>query len=98
MQHARHLCVVNLRVEPPPLDHALLDATRSERLFGTSTKVGRQIKHRIRKELKLTASVGVASNKFAATISIALKKLISLAAIEPGEIQAILDPLPVGWL
>lgn len=51
-------------VEPLSLDEAFLDATGSEHLFGSSEEIGRQIKNRIRTDLHLIASVGVAPNKF----------------------------------
>ena len=47
-------------VEPLSLDEAFLDVTGSEPLFGSSAEIGRQIKERIRTELQLVASVGVA--------------------------------------
>lgn len=85
-------------VEPLSLDEAFLDVTGSESLFGNSADIGRQIKQRIRSELNLTASVGVASNKFVAKIASALKKPDGFVVVEAGEIQAFLDPLPVGRL
>src|SRR6185437_4744666 len=50
-------------VEPLSLDEAFLDVSGSESLFGTSAEIGRQVKQRIRSELRLVASVGVAPNK-----------------------------------
>ena len=85
-------------VEPLSLDEAFLDVTGSEPLFGPSAEIGRQIKQRIREELRLTASVGVATNKFVAKIASALKKPDGFVVVEPGDIQAFLDPLPVGKL
>jgi len=85
-------------VEPLSLDEAFLDVTGSEPLFGPSAEIGRQIKLRIREELKLTASVGVATNKFVAKIASALKKPDGFVVVEPGEIQDFLDLLPVGRL
>ena len=85
-------------VEPLSLDEAFLDVTGSELLFGPSPEIGRQIKQRIREELRLTASVGVATNKFVAKIASALQKPDGFVVVEPGEIQAFLDPLPVGRL
>lgn len=60
-------------VEPLSLDEAFLDATGSESIFGPSPEIGRQIKQRIRSELKLVASVGVAPNKFVASCRAILK-------------------------
>jgi DNA polymerase IV len=85
-------------VEPLSLDEAFLDATGSESLFGSAANIGRQIKHRIRSELGLVASVGVAPNKFVAKIASDLDKPDGFLVVEPDEIQAFLDPLPVGRL
>ena len=85
-------------VEPLSLDEAFLDVTGSESLFGSSAEIGRQIKQQIRAELRLVASVGVAPNKFVAKIASDLKKPDGFLVVEPGHIQAFLDPLPVGRL
>lgn len=85
-------------VEPLSLDEAFLDATGSESIFGPSAEIGRQIKQRIRSELQLVASVGVAPNKFVAKVASDLKKPDGYVVVEPGNVQAFLDPLPVGRL
>jgi DNA polymerase-4 len=85
-------------VEPLSLDEAFLDATGSESIFGPSAEIGRQIKQRIRAELRLVASVGVAPNKFVAKIASDLRKPDGFCVVEPGEVQPFLDPLPVGRL
>jgi DNA polymerase-4 len=83
-------------IEPLSLDEAFLDATGSESLFGPTAEIGRQIKGRIRDELRLVASVGVAPNKFLAKIASDLQKPAGFVVVEPGDVQAFLDPLPVG--
>ncbi|HWB13424.1 MAG TPA: DNA polymerase IV [Pirellulales bacterium] len=87
-------------VEPLSLDEAFLDVTGSEPLFGSSPEIGRRIKQTIRDELRLTASVGVAPNKFLAKIASDLQKPDGFVLVEDGEIQIqeFLDPLPVGRL
>lgn len=85
-------------VEPLSLDEAFLDASGSEAIFGSSAEIGRQIKQSLRDELGLVASVGVAPNKFVAKIASDLKKPAGFVVVEPGEIQAFLDPLQVGRL
>ena len=85
-------------VEPLSLDEAFLDVTGSESIFGPSAEIGRQIKQRIRAELRLVASVGVASNKFVAKIASDVKKPDGFVVVEPDETQSFLDPLPVGRL
>jgi DNA polymerase-4 len=85
-------------VEPLSLDEAFLDATGSKLIFGPSAEIGRQIKQRIRSELRLVASVGVAPNKFVAKVASDLKKPDGFVVVEPGNVQSFLDPLPVGRL
>ncbi len=84
------------QVEPLSLDEAFLDATGSESLFGPSPEIGRQIKGRIRAELRLVASVGVAPNKFLAKIASDVQKPDGLVVVPTDGVQAFLDPLPVG--
>jgi DNA polymerase-4 len=83
-------------IEPLSLDEAFLDVSGSERLFGPSPEIGRQIKERIKAELNLIASVGVAPNKFLAKIASDLHKPDGLVVVESGQEQAFLDALPVG--
>jgi DNA polymerase-4 len=83
-------------VEPLSLDEAFLDATGSEPLFGSSAEIGRQIKSRIRTELRLIASVGVAPNKFLAKIASDLRKPDGFVVVQQEAAQEFLDPLPVG--
>src|ERR1700723_2383692 len=56
-------------VEPLSLDEAFLDVHGCEGLFGHAPEIARQIKLRIRAELGLVASVGVAPNKFLAKLA-----------------------------
>jgi DNA polymerase-4 len=83
-------------IEPLSLDEAFLDATGSESLFGSSADIGRKIKERIRVELQLVASVGVAPNKFLAKIASDVQKPDGFVVVECSDVQAFLDPLPVG--
>jgi DNA polymerase-4 len=85
-------------VEPLSLDEAFLDATGSESLFGPSLLIGRRIKQEIRDELRLTASVGVAPNKFLAKIASDLEKPDGFVVVDPQRVPEFLDPLPVGRL
>src|SRR5262245_9576192 len=85
-------------IEPLSLDEAFLDGTGSESLFGPAAGIGRLIKQRIRSELGLVASVGVAPNKFVAKIASDLNKPDGFLVVECGDVQAFLDPLPVGRL
>lgn len=83
-------------VEPLSLDEAFLDVTASTRLFGSAEKIALTIKERIKDELNLCASVGVASNKFLAKLASDLEKPNGFVVIDSNGIQEFLDPLPVG--
>jgi DNA polymerase-4 len=83
-------------VEPISLDEAFLDVTDSEKLFGPVEEIGRAIKSRIRAETRLTASVGIAPNKFLAKLGSDLRKPDGFVVITEENRQEILDPLPVG--
>ena len=82
-------------IEPLSLDEAFLDATGSEKLYGSVIEIGRRIKADILKELDLIASVGVAPNKFLAKLASDQDKPDGFTVIHPEEVQSFLDPLPV---
>ena len=83
-------------VEPLSLDEAYLDVTENKTGLPTATRVARTIRQQIRDELNLTASAGVAPNKFLAKIASDWRKPNGLFVIQPEEIEAFLLPLPVG--
>jgi DNA polymerase-4 len=85
-------------LEPVSIDEAFLDVTASRELFGEGAAVARRIKARIRQDVALTASVGVASNKFVAKVASDLDKPDGLVVVEPGAEAAFLEPLPVSRL
>ena len=85
-------------IEPLSLDEAFLDVTASERLHGPAAEIGRRIKREIKEELDLTASVGVAANKFVAKVASDVSKPDGFIVVEPGSEQLFLDPLPVSKL
>jgi len=82
-------------VEPLSVDEAFLDVTGSERLLGPPIEVARQVKVLVRKELRLTASVGVAHNKFLAKLASDLEKPDGLTVIGPDDVDRVLPPLPI---
>jgi len=82
-------------VEPLSLDEAFLDVTGSTSLFGPADLIASTIKQRIQQELNLTASVGLAYNKFLAKLASDLKKPNGFVVVHPKGIQEFLDPLPV---
>ncbi len=85
-------------IEPLSLDEAFLDVAGCEGLFGPGPAIARRIKERVRAETQLTASVGVAPNKFLAKLASDLGKPDGLFVIEPDAVRTVLDPLPVGRL
>ncbi len=82
-------------IEPLSLDEAFLDVTGSEHLLGSATQIGQQIKLLVQERLHLTASVGIAPNKFVAKIASDLEKPNGFVVVMPDQVQAFLDPLPV---
>jgi DNA polymerase-4 len=85
-------------IEPLSLDEAYLDATENKTGLATATLVARTIREQIRQELNLTASAGVAPNKFLAKLASDWRKPDGLFVIRPEDIDAFLLPLPVGRL
>ncbi len=83
-------------IEPLSLDEAYLDVTEKKLQLLTATGVAKMIREQIREELNLTASAGVAPNKFLAKIASDWKKPNGLFVIQPHEVQSFLLPLPVG--
>ena len=83
-------------IEPLSIDEAFLDITGSLRLLGPAQIIAGQLKAEIFRETGLTASVGLAANKFLAKLASDLHKPDGLTIVPPGQTQAILDPLPVG--
>ena len=82
-------------VEAISVDEAFLDVTGCQRLFGPPEAIGRAIKRRIREEIGLTASVGVAPNKFLAKLASDLEKPDGFVVIPAERAEAMLAPLGV---
>ena len=83
-------------IEPLSLDEAYLDVTENKMGLPTATLVAKTIRRQIWEELHLTASAGVAPNKFLAKIASDWRKPNGLFVIQPHEAQAFLMTLPVG--
>lgn len=82
-------------VEPLSMDEAFLDVTGMEYLYPDITDIPRQIKMQIKTQLNLTASAGLATNKFLAKLASDLKKPDGLVVILPGEEIELLAPMSV---
>ncbi len=85
-------------VEPLSLDEAYLDVTENKMGLLTATRVASTIREQIRQELHLTASAGVAPNKFLAKIASDWRKPDGLFVIQPDDVDAFLAGLPVSRL
>ena len=85
-------------VEPISIDEAFLDVTASRALFGDGRAIAGEIKRRIREGVGLTASVGVAANKFVAKVASELGKPDGLVVVLAGEEPSFLAPLAVARL
>lgn len=82
-------------MEPLSLDEAFLDVSGSEKLFGDGPTIAQAIKDTIDTELQLTASAGVAPNKFLAKLASDLDKPDGLVVVPPDDIEGFLDPLSI---
>ena len=85
-------------VEPLSLDEAYLDVTENAWGEPLATPVARRLKDRIRSQTGLTASAGVAPNKFLAKIASGWKKPDGLTVISPERVEPFLRQLPVDAL
>ena len=85
-------------VEPLSLDEAYLDVTDNAWGERFATPVARRLKRQIRAETGLTASAGVAANKFLAKVASALEKPDGLTVVPPARVEPFLRKLPVDAL
>jgi len=85
-------------LEPLSIDEAFLDVTQTRALFGDGAEQGRRIKARILAAVGLTASIGVASNKFVAKVASDVDKPDGLVVVAAGREAEFLAPLPVSRL
>jgi DNA polymerase-4 len=82
-------------VEALSLDEAFLDVSESRALFGSGAEIAAKIRADIARETRLTASAGVATNKFIAKVASDMNKPDGITIVEPGTETSFLAPLPV---
>jgi DNA polymerase IV len=82
-------------IEPLSLDEAYLDVTDNKTGLPTATRLACTIRDQIHQELQLTASAGVAPNKFLAKVASDWRKPDGLFVIRPEDVDAFLAPLSV---
>ncbi len=82
-------------IEKVSIDEALLDVTGCERLWGPAEEIARTIQRRVKEELGLPSSLGVAANKLLAKMASEEGKPGGLLVVPPGQEAAFLAPLPV---
>lgn len=82
-------------VEPLSLDEAYLDVTDSDQCRGSATLMAREIRHRIKRDVGITVSTGVAPNKFLAKIASDWNKPDGETVILPDQVDDFIEALPV---
>jgi DNA polymerase-4 len=82
-------------VEPLSLDEAFLDVSSSAHCQGSATLIAKEIRQKIWDAVNLTASAGVAPNKFLAKIASGWEKPNGLFVIRPQDIEGFVKELPV---
>ncbi len=85
-------------LEPMGIDEAYVDMTGFELLYGPPAGVAQEIRDKVRSQLNITVSVGIASCKVAAKVASDACKPDGLLEVPPGEDRAFLAPLPIGQL
>lgn len=85
-------------VEPLSIDEAFLDMSHAAHNTDMALEVARSLKATILKEQRLTASIGIAPNKFVAKIASDIEKPEGLVLVSLPEVQSFLDPLAISRL
>lgn len=83
------------QIEPFGLDEVWMDVTGSTRLFGSPMEIAEEIRERVKFELGITVSIGVANNKITAKLGSDYRKPDAITRIEADNYEEIVYPLPV---
>jgi DNA polymerase-4 len=83
------------RVERVSIDEAFLDVAGAVHLFGTPSEIAAAIRRRVRNDIGLPLSVGVARTKHLAKVASQVAKPDGLVAVDPDDERDFLDPLPI---
>ena len=83
------------KVEPLSLDEAFLDVSDTQLAQGSATRIATEIRNRVKKEVGVTISAGIAPNKFLAKIASDWNEPDGQFTITPNEAQAFIDQLPI---
>jgi len=86
------------RVEPISIDEAFLEVGGSVHLLGPPEDIAKKIRQRVRSEVGLPISIGVATTKHLAKIASRVSKPDGLVVVPPGDEDRFLEPLPVGMV
>lgn len=89
---------VTPEVERTSIDEAFLDVAGAVHLFGSPATIAAALRRRIREEIGLPISIGVATTKHLAKVASQVAKPDGLVVVDPGDERAFLDPLPVELL
>lgn len=82
-------------IEPLSLDEAFLDVSDVTQYHGSATRMAEAIRQRVKEQVGITVSAGVAPNKFLAKIASDWRKPDGLFVITPDDIDAFVQQLPV---
>ena len=82
-------------IEPLSLDEAFLDVTNSSTCRGSATLIAQAIRQRVKQEINITLSAGIAPNKFLAKIASDWNKPDGQHVITPDQVAGFVEKLPV---
>jgi DNA polymerase-4 len=84
------------RVERVSIDEAFLDVSGAINMFGPPARIAASLRQRVRDEIGLPLSVGVARTKHLAKVASQVAKPDGLVVVDPADERHFLDPLPIG--